>query len=183
VSLFSPLDKTIAIIHPKRNKGFILFILNCQSAQSSTQWYSLIRQCLNGPPRNKIVTITIPDLDNLQLRVNTYTEDSQSVDEQGQVTVNSHPLSANDIVQRCMAELRKENRYQDILDYWENTSGMGLCWKRYDRIEWLEGTSDPNTDELAGSWALNRVFLPYFVLTRPMSWSSVQRHIILRKSV
>ena len=155
VSLFSPLDKTIAIIQPKRNKGYILFILNCQSVPSSMQWYAFVRHCLNGPPRDKMLTITVPDLDYLQIRVNTYRE---GAGEHGQVMFNGHPISANDIIQRCMTELRKENRYTDVIDYWERNYGMGLCWKRYDRIEWLEGITDPNTDELAGSFSLTKVF-------------------------
>ena len=184
VSLFSPLDKTIAIIHPKRNKGYILFILNCQSFQSSTEWYSFIRHCLNGPPREKIVTITVPDLDHLPIRVNTYRDEGPSIDEEGETTFNGSPISANDIIQRCMTELRKEPRYTDVLDYWEETCGLGLCWKRYDRIEWLTGMTSPDQDELAGSWSLNKVISLRPVLTfRLIILNYVLKRIIRLKSV
>ncbi len=185
VSLFSPLDKTIAIHHPKRDKGFILFILNCQSLQSSTQWYAFIRLALNGPPREKMVLITIPDLDNLQIQVNTYREGPETVDDDGTALLNGHPITAKEIVGRCMDELRKEKRYADVLDYWERKFEMGLCWKRYDRIEWLTGTMKADQDELAGSWPLQHVFQKSDVcLTgRPTVLNSDQRHIILRLCV
>src|SRR5579859_5670672 len=157
VSLYSPLDKTIAIYHPKRNKGFILFILNCQSLQSSSQWYTLIRLALNGPPREKMVVVTIPDLDDLQIQVNTYRDDGGVVDEDGMAVLNGHPITAKEVVKRCMDELRKETRFADVLDYWESKYEMGLCWKRYDRIEWITGSMKGDEDELAGSWSLTNV--------------------------
>ena len=101
--------------------------------------------------------VTIPDLDNLQIRVNTYREGITSIDDQGQALVNGSPISANDIVRRCMGELRKVAQYKDVLDYWEKNYEMGLCWKRYDRIEWLKGTINTDQDELAGSWSLKQV--------------------------
>jgi hypothetical protein len=157
VSLFSPLDKTIAVIHPKGNKGQIVFIFNCQSLQSSTQWYAFIRHALNCPLREKMFLVTVPDLNNLQIRVNMYREGPGSIDEQGRALVNGEPISANDIVHRCMDELRKVSRWKDILDYWEKNYEMGLCWKRYDRIEWLKETTITGQDELAGSWSLEQV--------------------------
>lgn len=159
VSLFSPLDKTIAIHQPERDKGLILFILNCQSLQSSTQWYAFIRLALNGPPREKMVIVTVPDLDNLQIQVNTYRDGSEAVDENGMALMNGHPITVGEIVQRCMCELRKEMKFADVLDYWERKYEMGLCWKRYDRIEWITGTMKEDQDELAGSWSLKHVTL------------------------
>jgi hypothetical protein len=156
--LFSALDKTIAILRPKRDKGFILFVLNCQSFQSSTQWYAVIQHALNGPPREKMVIVTVPDLDNLQIKVNTYREGANAVDEQGRPLLNGSPISTNDIVERCMTELRKSTRWTDVLDYWDRKYEMGLCWKRYDRIEWLNSSTDETQDDLAGSWSLQHVF-------------------------
>jgi hypothetical protein len=165
VSLFSPLDKTIAIIHPVNEKGYFVFIFNCQSLRSSTQWYAFIRHALNVPPREKMFLVTVPDLDNLQIRVNPYREGVTSINEQGQALFNGIPISANDIVRRCMMELRKVNQWKDVLDYWEKNYEMGLCWKRYDRIEWLKGTMDTDQDELAGSWSLTQVCLKVAYVT------------------
>ena len=184
VSLFSPLDRTIAIIHPKRDKGQIVFILNCQSLQSSTQWYAFIRHALKGPPREKMFLITVPDLDNLQIRVNTYREGVTTIDEQGQALVNGQPISANDIVRRCMDELKKVSRWKDVLEYWEENYEMGLCWKRYDRIEWLKGTTITDQDELAGSWSLNQAHPPItWLIHRVTVLNFVQKYIILQKFV
>lgn len=155
--MFSPLDKTIAVMQSKGDKGFLLFILNCQGFQSSTQWYALIRHALNGPPREKTVIVTVPDLDNLQIKVNTYREGAAAIDEDGNPLLNGNPISANDLVERCMKELQKSTRWRDVLDYWDDNFEMGLCWKRYDRIEWLRGTMDDEQDELAGSWSLQQV--------------------------
>ena len=104
-----------------------------------------------------MVIVTVPDLDNLQIQVNTYREGSEAVDENGMALMNGHPITVGEIVQRCMCELRKEMRFADVLDYWERKYDMGLCWKRYDRIEWITGTMKEDQDELAGSWSLKHV--------------------------
>jgi hypothetical protein len=162
VSLFSPLDKSIAIVQQKsnRDKGYILFFLNCQSLQSSTQWYAFIHHILNGPPQPKIFLVTVPDLNNLQIQVNTYREGNATVDEQGFALINGNLISSKEIMDRCMMELRKVIEFKDVLDYWEKNFGMGLCWKRYDRIEWLDGNLSLDHDELAGSISLNQVYHP-----------------------
>jgi len=103
-----------------------------------------------------MVVVTIPDLDNLQIKVNTYRGGQTFIDDQGKALVNGDPISTNDIVDRCMTELRKETRFRDVLDYWEENYQMGLCWKRYDRIEWLSGDLNPDGDELASSWSLKK---------------------------
>jgi hypothetical protein len=105
-----------------------------------------------------MVVVTVPDLNNLQIKVNTYSGAQTSVNDQGQALVNGEPISTNYIVERCMTELRKETRLRDVLDYWKENYQMGLCWKRYDRIEWLSGVLDPDEDELAASWSLNEAF-------------------------
>ena len=105
-----------------------------------------------------MVVVTVPDLDNLQIKVNTYRGAQTSIDNQGQALVNGEPISTNDVVERCMTELRKEMRLKDVLDYWQENYQMGLCWKRYDRMEWLSGNLDPGGDELASSWSLKKAF-------------------------
>jgi hypothetical protein len=184
VSLFSPLDKTIAIIHPKHDKGYILFILNCQSLQSSTQWYAFVCEALKSPSREKMILVTVPDLDNLQIRVNTYREGVTSIDGEERDVVNGTLISANDIVQRCMDELRKVDQWKDVLDYWEENYEMGLCWKIYDRIEWLKGTMDKDQDELAGSWSLKQVSIaPGSLTIRATIWNFVRKSITPPKFV
>jgi hypothetical protein len=158
-SLFSPLDKTIAVITADRDKGqgLLVFIFNCQSLQSSTQWYAFIRHSLDDPQLDKMVLVTVPDLDNLQIRVKTAQNAVTSIDETGQTLLNGSPISTKGIIERCMAELRKLGTWNDVLDYWEKNYEMVLCWKRYDRIEWLKGGHQPDQDELAGTWALKKV--------------------------
>lgn len=117
--------------------------------------------------------------------MNTYREGPETVDEDGTTLLNGHPITTKEIVGRCMDELRKENRYADVLDYWERKFEMGLCWKRYDRIEWLTGTMKADQDELAGSWSLKNVSQKSdaCLTRRPTVLNSDQRHIILRACV
>jgi hypothetical protein len=157
VSLFSPLDKTIAIVKAKYQKGYIIFILNCQGLQSSTQWFGFLCEALGQRPHEKTITVTVPDLDNLQIQVNMDRGGKASIDDQGRALINGNPISANDIVQRCMNELRNVNRWKDVLNYWEKNYEMGLCWKRYDRIEWIKEAVNSNQDELAATWSLRHV--------------------------
>jgi hypothetical protein len=158
VSLFSPLDKTVAIVKKKYQKGYIVFIFNCQGLQSSTQWLAFLCEALGQQSRRKTLLVTVPDLDNLQIQVNTLREGETCIDDQGRALMNGNPVSANDVVQQCMNELRKENKWKDVLTYWEKNYEMGLCWKAYDRIEWIKGAVNLNEDELATSWSLRHVF-------------------------
>ena len=159
----------------------MVFIFNCQSLHSSTQWFAFIHSALQRPPLEKMVVVTVPDLDNLQIKVNIYRGGQNSIDEQGQALVNGEPISAHDIVERCMTELQKETRLQDVLNYWKQNYQMGLCWKRYDRIEWFSGEGD----ELAASWSLKEASLSTQLLLtcRLIALNFVQRSTILQKSV
>ena len=153
------MDKTIAILQPKGTgeNGYIIFIFNCQGLQSSTKWFAFIRQALNVDTfQERRVLVTVPDLDNLQIQVNTHREGVETVDQEGKAMVNGNLITAEDIVERCMNELRKVARWTDVLEYWEKNYEMGLCWKRYDRIEWLKG-GESAQDELAASWSLQKV--------------------------
>jgi hypothetical protein len=131
-----------------------------------------------------MVLITVPDLDNLQIQVNTYREGPETVEDGGTALLNGHPITVTEIVERCMEELRKEKRYADVLEYWEKKFEMGLCWKRYDRIEWLTGMMKADQDELAGSWSLKHVshHSDACLICRLTFLNSDQRLIILRAS-
>lgn len=179
VSLFSPLDKTIAIVKAKDQKGYIVFIFNCQGLQPSTQWFAFLCEALGQQPRKKPILVTVPDLDNLQIQVNIYRESKTSVDDRGRTLMNDTPISANDMVKQCMNELRKVNEWKDVIDYWEKNYEIGLCWKIYDRIEWINSVMDPNQDELASSWSLRHVSrYSVSLMVRLTTLSFVQRRTI-----
>lgn len=172
------------MIQPKRDKGFILFIFNCQSLQSSARWYAFIQDSLTAPLPSKTITVTVPDLDNLQIQMNTQRLTETSASGQGQTGVDVDPTSAKEIVRCCMTELRKVDRYRDVLDHWERNYEIGLCWKRYDRIEWLTGMMNRDQYELAGSWSLRNVSSRFSVLTsRHIRSNFAQKHTILHKYV
>jgi hypothetical protein len=175
VSMYSPLDKTIAIIHPRGHKGFIVFILNCQSLETAMDWYEFIRRSLTRGERHSTMMVRVPDLDGLQIQVSTCAvnvEGEEHVEEEGDEVV-----LAGEVINRCMGELRKHGRYTDVLDYWERTYKMGLCWKRYDRLEWVYSPTIQNQSSLPLSWSLAAVPpLPPPPLTgRPTPWNSVPK--------
>lgn len=155
------------MLQQNAQKGYILFIFNCQSLQSSTQWFALLRHALQESPPEKTVLVTVPDLENVQIKVNTYKSGETAVDDQGRALINGTPISANEVVKLCMAELRKQSRWADVLDYWEKNYEVGLCWKRYDRIEWITGGPKSENDELAASWSLQQVYIPLTYSSTP----------------
>jgi hypothetical protein len=108
-----------------------------------------------------MIMVTVPDLDNLQIQVKTHREDHTSTTDQGEALVDGSFISAGTIIDRCLGELRKSSRWQDVLDYWEKNYEMGLCWKRYDRIEWVTGNMKSDNVDLAGSWSLKHVSTLY----------------------
>ncbi|BFZ55385.1 hypothetical protein PYCC9005_002425 [Savitreella phatthalungensis] len=177
-SLYSTLDKTIVIWQSDARLTRI-FILRPQSTPASIEWYAYIQTCLGVRPP-VTATISVPSLDcrlriELQHQLDTSTtrpssashetesgdrsssiEDDLSahleLDDDGHLVAGGHRLTGEYLIDTCWRLLSSIPSYQPVLRSWTAQEKLGLCWRRYDRLEWAHGRS---AQQLIGSWAMH----------------------------
>ncbi|KAF4547921.1 Pleckstrin-like domain-containing protein 2 [Elsinoe fawcettii] len=146
INLYSSLDKTIAICTPEgpRTK---LFLLRTRSGTSSVEWFHFLRQIL-GLRRARTIQVNIPDLSATVRLDNPFDrliddedlEKAAQGDEEALIkTVEAESSVARNIIDRCLTMLAKGDEWNGVLEAWANHDHIGLCWKRYDRLEWVHG--------------------------------------------
>lgn len=158
VSLYSSLDKTIAVWHPHK-RGTKIYILRPKSAAHSAEWYTFIRQVL-GWRRPNSVPINVPDLgvslvfkhpfEQLDVNVKLNEEDTQS-SAAIQRAATELRFAAAEIIQGCLELLEGRPEWGEVLKAWSKTDKMALAWKRYDRLEWVFGI---NEEKMYGTIAM-----------------------------
>lgn len=178
-NLYSALDKTI-VIWQKGKKLTQIFILRPKTANSSIAWYAFIQTSLKHVPR-PVALISVPNLnvklrlelappkDNRQANdsleaVSTLTEDnsprsrsdndsanSVEFNELGQIVASGVALTGEYLIDTCWRMLGGNKEWSAVLKDWRDNEKMGLCWRRYDRLEWIHGQS---ARQLIGTWAM-----------------------------
>ncbi|ODQ54458.1 hypothetical protein SAICODRAFT_54524 [Saitoella complicata NRRL Y-17804] len=162
VNLYSHLDKSLCIWRPYKN-GTIFYILRPNSVPDSIEWYGFIQQCLGSHPA-RYAHIHVPDLDvsfRVALRSNaTETGNTGTVaatgalDEAGNIiAANGRIITPDILTTTCLNLLEQTKEWEDVLKYWKANEKLGLCWKRYDRVEWIHGS---NGARLIGQWTMAR---------------------------
>jgi hypothetical protein len=160
ISMFSSLDKTIAIWVPWKS-GTRTYILRPSSSASSVEWFTFLNTIL-GWKRANVLTIHVPDL-NVTLELANPFRTLESAQDKASTIDGSDPqesltklvegVVARDIVERCM-EMLKNSMVADVVDTWSSHDiKIGLAWKRYDRLEWVHGA---NEARMYGSIAMQR---------------------------
>ncbi|KAK2741140.1 hypothetical protein FQN57_005742 [Myotisia sp. PD_48] len=156
INLFSALDKTL-VLWGRYKMGSRILIMRARSAAHSVEWYTFIRQTLGWQQPSTLV-VHVPDLDiSLQLN-NPFTHlEQRSQDEAAdgplvllKAMAEEQAVSAG-IIRTCMQTLAKSSEWSEVLDVWSRTAKMGLAWKRYDRLEWIQGS---NEDRMYGTIAM-----------------------------
>ncbi|PNS21055.1 hypothetical protein CAC42_3392 [Sphaceloma murrayae] len=151
INLYSSLDKTIAICTPEAHRTKIFF-LRTRSATSSVDWFHFLRDIM-GFRRAKTIQVNIPDLSASVRLDNPFDRliegedldkaaagDEEALDK----GVRAQSSIAKDIIDRCLTMLAKGEEWSGVLDAWANHDHIGLCWKRYDRLEWVHGEHERN---------------------------------------
>ncbi|EPS27080.1 hypothetical protein PDE_02021 [Penicillium oxalicum 114-2] len=151
VNLYSALDKTIVIWHP-RKRGNRIFIIRPKSAAHATEWYTLIRQIL-GWRRPSMLPISVPDLGvslifnnpfgQLEERLGLKNDGGQHTTVLGRAAAHEG-FVASAIVKGCIEILKDCPEWSEVLSSWSKTQKMGLAWRRYDRLEWIHGAQEEN---------------------------------------
>ncbi|CAG8666706.1 18693_t:CDS:2, partial [Racocetra fulgida] len=107
--------------------GMKVFIFRPKTYALSVEWYRALYNLLR-PPSIKPVPLTcdvvVPDLN---VRVRIPLEDG----------TQAFKITAEEITKTVLDELGGINEWEDVLNEWLKNGDMRLCWKRYDRIEWI----------------------------------------------
>ncbi|CAG8573882.1 14357_t:CDS:2, partial [Dentiscutata heterogama] len=126
LSLYSPVDYTIALSTPS-DYGMKVFIFRPKTYSLSVGWYRALYHLLMEPsvkPVPSVCEVVVPDLD---VRVQIPLEDRRQ----------AFKITAEEITKTVLDELSGINEWEDVLNEWLQNCDMRLCWKRYDRIEWI----------------------------------------------
>lgn len=151
VNLYSSLDKTIVVSHPRR-RGTKIYIIRPKSSAHAAEWYTFIRQVL-GWRRPKNLPINVPDLDvslifknpfqQLEARLGLGHSDKHHTTLLAQHAAEEK-FAAKAIIRGCLDMLEGQPEWAEVLGAWSKTEKMGLAWKRYDRLEWVFGVNEEN---------------------------------------
>lgn len=154
VNLFSTLDKTVVVWHPTKMDGTRIFIMRARAAAHSVEWYTFIRKVL-GWKQPSSLFVHAPDLDVSLVLQNPFERFAKdNYDENEGTLLNSmgeEQAVSTGIIRTCMDTLTEGSEWSQILDIWKKSEKMGLAWRRYDRIEWIQGG---NEERMYGTMAM-----------------------------
>lgn len=151
VNLYSALDKTLVVWHP-RKRGTKIYIIRPKSSAHAAEWYTFIRQVLGWRRPNKL-PIHVPDLGVSLIFKHPFQQPEirggATEDGHGHMTVADRyaadqKFAAAAIIKGCMDMLEGCPEWAEVLKAWSKSEKMGLAWKRYDRLEWVFGVNEEN---------------------------------------
>ncbi|RIA97755.1 Pleckstrin homology domain-containing protein [Glomus cerebriforme] len=140
LSIFSSTDYTISITQPTKHcrKNFIL---NPRTITSSIQWYQTLYKSfpeLVNKPIPYSLEVVIPDLD-VKVRIPIY--DNNNEEGGGCENNDEEPklknLTAEKVLNVALNELSDIAEWSDVLIRWLKSNNLRLCWKRYEKLEWI----------------------------------------------
>ncbi|EER24674.1 PH domain containing protein [Coccidioides posadasii C735 delta SOWgp] len=155
VNLFSTLDKTLVVWHRFKPETQI-FIMRPRSSAHSVEWYTFIRGAL-GWKQPSILFVHVPDLDITLRLENPFAHLGMNQNEDDDVcsavlrTMKEERAIASGIIKTCLNTLSECSEWNKILAMWGKSAKMGLAWRRYDRLEWVQG---PNEQRMYGTMAM-----------------------------
>ncbi|EEP75349.1 predicted protein [Uncinocarpus reesii 1704] len=156
VNLFSTLDKTLVVWQPYK-LGTQIFIMRPRSSSHSVEWFTFLRGAL-GWKQPSTLFVHVPDLDISLHLENPFAHLGENRNEDDDVctavlrTMKEERAIASGIVKTCLTTLSECSEWNKILNMWAGKSmKMGLAWRRYDRLEWVQG---PNEQRMYGTMAM-----------------------------
>lgn len=159
VSLFSSLDKSVAIWHPYK-KGTRIVIMKTFSTAHSIEWFSFLRHALGWMRMDKL-QVSVPDLGvSLQIEKPFENVEKAGMDEEDEETAIRKTEEAEQavtgrIISRCIDMLEGNPEWTSVVHHWHENFKPGLAWKRYDRLEWIYGA---NEQKMYGAMAMQHSY-------------------------
>ena len=162
-NLYSTLDKTIVVSYTS-GRGSKIFILRPRSVPISIEWLAYIRACLGAKPHSSAL-IRVPGL-SAKLRIDLHRDRADvmdddasdasdegdiEIDDDGRILANGKHITGEYLIDACWRVLHQNKDWLPVLSAWAEHEKLGLCWRRYDRLEWAHGES---AKHLIGSWAM-----------------------------
>lgn len=174
VKFYSTLDKTI-VLWRSTMKGSLIYVFRSRSHESAMRWLALFRQAL-GVTQSQNLLLGVPDLGvtveiNLPLR-QIFKEKKLRLKKERQegresfVTFSEiksnvtrySPIASyifSSVVESLMSiEHLKSKSYQMFIDCHQEDEKIGLAWRRYDRLEWVN--EEFNEKSVYCNWVLHQ---------------------------
>ncbi|CAG8606842.1 497_t:CDS:2 [Acaulospora morrowiae] len=126
LSLYSTVDYTLALIDPYEH-GTKVIILRPKTRSLSAKWYLLLRGLFPESvvkPIPSVCEVSVPDL-NVKIRIPL--EDGD----------RAFRVTAEEVTKVVLDQLSGVSEWEDVLNEWMEHGDLRLCWKRYDRLEWI----------------------------------------------
>ncbi|RIA85001.1 Pleckstrin homology domain-containing protein [Glomus cerebriforme] len=126
LTLFSAIDYTLTL-KQKSDSGMKVFLINPKTVEQSVEWYCLLHTTLGEPlvkPMPTLCEVYVPDLD---VHVRIPFKNCNQV----------YQITGEEITKLVLDELSDEPEWEDVLCEWLKSCDLRLCWKRYDRLEWI----------------------------------------------
>ena len=135
LSLYSSLDYTIALRRLCHHDDEI-FLLRSSTYTNNFEWYRelhrlLKRRCVEALPL--MCDVFVPDLD-VHVRI--------PVDE----CDDAYKMTAEKVKKTVLQQLQVVKEWNEVLDEWFRSDQVALCWKKYDRLEWIRSTNPSDTN-------------------------------------
>lgn len=126
--------------------------MQARTASNAVEWYTFLRNTM-GWRRTHELQINVPDL-NINLVITDpfkKLEVSQSEaqcaegdDTEGAVlkTMREEQAVAENLIRECLDQLKDSPEWADVIASWIKDQRIGLAWRRYDRLEWIQGANE-----------------------------------------
>lgn len=165
VKFYSTLDKTI-VLWRSTSKGSLLYILRARSHETSLRWLALFRRALGVQQMSKIV-LGVPSLDvtmelvvpwaqfyREQAKHNAVQKDKKLISYQDMKSniARANPITSY-IFTTLIQGLSRIDHFRDEIAELVRCEKMGLAWRRYDRLEWV---NEGNEEGIYCSWVLRK---------------------------
>jgi len=135
LSLYSSLDYTIALRRLSQHDDEI-FLLRSGTYTNNFEWYRELhrlfkRRCVKPLPL--MCDVFVPDLDvHVRIPVDEYDD--------------AYEMTAEKVKNTALQQLRVVQEWGEILDEWLRSDQVALCWKKYDRLEWIRSNNSSDTN-------------------------------------
>uniref|UniRef100_A0A060T2G2 ARAD1C31592p n=1 Tax=Blastobotrys adeninivorans TaxID=409370 RepID=A0A060T2G2_BLAAD len=162
VSLYSSLDKSIALVKRLPRGYSRIYILQARSSMHALEWL-LFLSTINGTRPLPPLTLNVPDL-KLEAQLDLSIEKLRSVTREKPVQwIRYSDLTSFISVKSRLAAIVLEDALKTLTEVdtikkyidenWDGKVKLGLAWRRYDRLEWLY---DIKEAQFSSSWAMLR---------------------------